>query len=106
MPAAHVTEVMRRLPIEVLPGAPDFMMGVSIVRGAPAPVVDLAQLLGERSSRPGYFISAREGDRKFVLAVDEVLGVRPLPAEPPEPFPSILESAAADFVSSMSVART
>lgn len=103
VPTAHVAEVMRPLPIEALPGAPAFVMGLSIVRGTPAPVVDLAQLLSERRSKPAYFIAAREGDRRFVLAVDEVLGVRPLPAEPREAFPSILESAAASFVSSIRV---
>lgn len=103
LPTAHVAEVMRPLAVEELPGAPVFVLGLCILRGAPALVVDLAQLFGERRSKPAYFISAGEADRRIALAVDSVLGVRPLPGEAGQAYPSILESAAAGFVSSIRV---
>lgn len=103
VPMDHVSEVMRALPTQALPGAPAFVIGVSILRGAPTPVVDLAQLFGGRRRRPAYFISAGEADRRFALAVDRVLGARPLPAEGRGSLPSVLDSATADFVSSIRV---
>ena len=50
-PLHHVVEIMRPLPIKSVAGTPGFVRGVSVVRGAPTPVVDLKALLenGENS---------------------------------------------------------
>lgn len=103
LPAAQISEIMRALPIERLPGAPPFLLGVAVIRGAPAPVVDLAQLLDERRSKPAYFVTTGQGARRVALTVDGVIGVRPMPHAPSDGFPSVLESAAAGFVSSVRV---
>ena len=50
VPIAHVVEVMRALPVEPIPGAPSFVPGLAIIRGAPMPVVDLGLLTGGRSA--------------------------------------------------------
>jgi purine-binding chemotaxis protein CheW len=77
--AAHVSETMRPLPVEPFANMPSFVLGVSIVRGAPVPVVDLARLLGVTDGRaPGRFLCMRVGVRRAALAVDAVLGVRTL----------------------------
>jgi purine-binding chemotaxis protein CheW len=58
-------------------GLPPFVSGVSIIRGAPVPVVDAGALLGSRErGRPTRFVTLRLGDRSVALAVEEVLGVR------------------------------
>ena len=40
IPLDHVAETMRPLPIEPVAGTPGFVRGVSVIRGAPTPVVD------------------------------------------------------------------
>jgi purine-binding chemotaxis protein CheW len=83
-----VRETMRPLPIEPLPGMPPFVLGVAIVRGFPAPVVDAVRLLKPPVSPPppmilapsARFISLKLGERTAVLAVDAVLDIRPLAA--------------------------
>lgn len=45
-PLESVIEVMRPLPIEPLPDVPAYVLGASLVRGLPTPIVDLGALLG------------------------------------------------------------
>lgn len=79
IPIRHVSETMRPLPIEPVPGAPAFVRGLSVIRGAPLPVVDLRRLLeGESPVLFGRFVTVQVDERRFVLAVDRVVGVRDL----------------------------
>jgi len=89
LPVGHVVEVMRPLPIRHLEDVPPFVLGVALVRGAPAPVLDLARLLGvtvpaalrdERAGRLARFVTvaAHGHGRRVSLAVDEVRGIRAL----------------------------
>ena len=88
LPLAHVVETMRALPVEALPGMPDFVLGASIVRDEVLPVVDASILLGadrtQGRKHAARFItlkleSAQTASRGIALAVDEVIGVRLLP---------------------------
>jgi purine-binding chemotaxis protein CheW len=74
--SGFVIEVMRRLPIQPIVGAPLFILGMSIVRGEVTPVLSLGVLLGS-SERvlPERFVLVRVGERRAVLGVDEILGV-------------------------------
>ncbi len=94
---------MRPLPIEFLPGAPPFVRGLSMIRGVPVPVVDAGAVLGA-SDPPtlARFISVRAGHRQVVLAVEEVLGVRDLPAASLRDLPPLLGEAGAGVVSAIS----
>jgi purine-binding chemotaxis protein CheW len=78
IPLEHVVETMRPLPIEAVAGLPSFVLGVSVIRGVPTPVVDLAALLEGASGAPGRFVTLRLGDRSAALAVLGVAGVRSL----------------------------
>jgi len=94
---------MRALAVEPLPGAPAFVAGVSIIRGAPVPVVDAAALLDgaatrEVATRPGRLVTLRVGERHVALAVDEVLGVRAIPAADLRELPPLLGEARGDGV--------
>lgn len=75
-----VVETMRPLAFEPLAGAPAFILGVSLVRSVPAPVVDLAAAMDGASSRPpARFVALRDDHRRLLmLAVESVLGVYPL----------------------------
>ena len=99
-----VRETMRPLPIEPLPGMPPFVLGVAIVRGFPAPVVDAARLLKPLESPPlpmtpppsARFVSLKLGERTAVLAVDAVLDIRPLGAGILADIPPLLREAGAE----------
>lgn len=80
IPIAHVRETMRPLPVEPVAGAPAWVRGLAVIRGAPVPVVDLDALLG--GGAPGdhhrRFVTVTAGARVVALAVDDVLGVERL----------------------------
>ena len=96
----HVAETMRPLAIEAIAGMPEFVRGVSVIRGAPIPVVDLKVLLedGESSAVYGRFVTVKVGERRVALAVDGVVGLRNLdPAQIGE-LPPLLRDIDADLV--------
>jgi chemotaxis signal transduction protein len=73
---------MRSLPVERLAGTPSFVLGASIVRGEPTPVVHLGRLLGDGDEGVcERLVSLRVGARKAALAVRKVIGVRELDRE-------------------------
>jgi purine-binding chemotaxis protein CheW len=82
VPIEHVAETMRPLPVEPVAGMPAFVRGLSVIRGAPVPVVDAAALLSEGAPEglPGRYVTLELGDRRVALAVDEVRGIRRLAA--------------------------
>ena len=99
VPLAHVVETMRPLPIEAVPGMPSFVRGLAVVRGAPVPVVDLADAMGaSETSAPTRFVLLKLGSRRAVLAVSAVVGVRDLDAASLEQLPPLLRGAGTDLV--------
>jgi purine-binding chemotaxis protein CheW len=101
-----VRETMRPLPIEPLTGTPVFVLGVAIVRGFAAPVIDAARLLDPStlpvaitSPSAARFVSLKLGDRTAVLAVDSVLEVRSLEAGILARIPPLLCNAGEEPVS-------
>jgi purine-binding chemotaxis protein CheW len=102
VPLEHVVEIMRPLRVESFAGMPSFIKGVSLIRGAPVPVVDAGALLGTSDdAQPARFVSVRAGQRRVALAVEEVLGVRELPAAALHGLPPLLHDASADVVSAV-----
>ena len=80
LPVAAVVETMRPAPVRPLPGAPAWVLGVAVVRGAPTAVVDLAALLGGAPERAATrWVIVRCGERTAALAVRRVDGVAALP---------------------------
>lgn len=75
LPLGSVIETMRALPLKRMAGAPDFVLGLSIVRGEPVPVVHAARLIADIANTPSRYVSVRVGERRAVLAVEEVVGV-------------------------------
>jgi len=99
VPVELISETMRPLPIEPLAGMPSFVLGLSVVRGAPVPVIDAARMLGiADAAPPGRFVSLRIGARVAVLAVSAVLGVRTITRDSLESLPPLVGEASADFV--------
>lgn len=94
----HVLEIMRPLPVDAVAGTPGFVEGLSIVRGAPIPVVSLASLLAGSGRTATRFVVVRAGERRVALAVDEVLGVFDLDPATLHDLPPLVQNAAAGTV--------
>jgi purine-binding chemotaxis protein CheW len=102
-PLPYVVETMRPLPIETLPGLPPFVKGLSIIRGAPIPVVDLGFAVGNSpGSEITRFITLRVGERQVALAVQAVAGVSELDPEKLQELPPLLGKGDADMVEAIS----
>ena len=105
LPIATTVETMRALPIRKVEGAPPFVRGLSLVRGALLPVVNLASILGTGSGSPeseatrgGRFVTVRTGDRQLVLEVDAVLGATQIDAAAMQATPPLLSGAMPEAV--------
>lgn len=98
LPLSHVIETMRALERTSLAGAPPFVLGMALVRGAPTLVVSASALLGggEGATARGAIPSRRwialrtSTGAAAVLEVDEVVGVRELPAAELGEVPALL----------------
>jgi purine-binding chemotaxis protein CheW len=101
LPIRDVIETMRPLPIEPVGKLPAYVKGVAVVRGAPVPIVDLGVLLGDPApASPVRFVTVRVGDRRVGLAVEAVLKVFALPAQPGA-LPPLLQAAGLDGVTAL-----
>ena len=102
LPIAHILETMRPLPVERIAAAPGFVLGVSLIRGVPTPVVDAGALIG--ALEPGdfkHYVTLRSGESGVALAVEEVFGVRELPHASLKRLPPLLREASAEIVSAL-----
>jgi purine-binding chemotaxis protein CheW len=100
IPLDHVAETMRPLPVEPVAHMPDFVRGVSVIRGAPVPVVDLKALLenGATSATYGRFVTVKLGERLVAIGVDAVVGLRTIGSEQLGKLPPILQAVTADII--------
>jgi len=102
LPIDSVIETTRPLPIEPVAGAPSFVLGLSIVRGMPVPIVDAERLLGgEKGATPTRFVILKVGERRVGLAVDAAVGVRQIGAASMQELPPLLRNADAEMVSTI-----
>ena len=101
LPLVHVVETMRPLPVDAIGTAPACVRGLTLVRGEPTLVVDLARLLAARESSPRRFVTLRTGTRTVALAVDEVIGTRVLPRDELRALPPLLRGADLDSLAAI-----
>ncbi len=90
LPLAGVVETFRPLPVESLAETPPFVLGVSIIRGEPVPVVDAGALVSGKPSEAGRYVTISIGERRVALAVGSVLGVRSFPKSSLHDLPSLI----------------
>jgi purine-binding chemotaxis protein CheW len=78
LPLASVIETLRSPPIAAIAGAPKWVQGMAVIRGATVVVVDLGILLGAGSaaSKQARVVTLRVGARVVGLAVESIFGVR------------------------------
>ncbi len=104
---SDVVEIMRPLLIEAWSGAPDVVRGLSVIRGAPVPVVDLGTLFGASSrGLSTRFVAIRVGDRQVALAVDAVLGIREFAPALRTQMPPLLTDACTELVEAVGALDT
>ena len=78
LPLASVIETLRSPPIRTITGAPEWVQGVAVIRGATVVVVDLGILLGAGSAevKQARVVTLRVGARVVGLAVESITGMR------------------------------
>lgn len=98
---------MRPLPIETIANAPAHVLGLSVVRGQPVPVVDLGGLLArdgrEERATYGRFVTIRAGLRQVALAVEAVIGVDVLAPGSLHELPPLLSGSSSASVATLGV---
>ena len=92
LPVSDVSETFRPIPIEPIANAPHGVLGASIVRGAPMPVVDLALIVAGTSRPATPFVVVKAGGRHVAVAVEPVVGVRALSESDRAALPPLLAS--------------
>jgi len=106
-PLLHVAETMRALPLDPFPEMPAFVLGVSIVRGAPVPVINLAMLLGSHSHLPATrYVTINLGERLVAFAVESVIGVRRLVVDSTRDLPPLLSQTETGIVTAIATLDT
>ena len=89
IPLEHVAETLRLLAITPLPSAPPGVMGVSIVRGSPVPIVDGRTFVGDGGPLTRLVILCA-GSRNVGLAVESIAGLRAIPEAAARSLPPLL----------------
>lgn len=84
LPLGEVIETMRPLATRPLAGTPPYVRGLTILRGAPAPVIDMTRLLTGVDGVLDRYVAVRAGRGPIACATGPVLGVREIRVEPPE----------------------
>jgi purine-binding chemotaxis protein CheW len=108
VPILHVREIIGRLPVTPVPGAPAHVRGVINLRGKIIPVTELRQRLGLRTAGPcdrGCVIvaEAARGGRtiEMGLLVDAVSEVLAIAADELRPAPRLAEGGGTSFILAM-----
>jgi purine-binding chemotaxis protein CheW len=78
----EVIETMRPLAVRPLAGTPAFVLGVTIMRGVPTPVIDVARLLGGEQAEVVRFVAVRTERGPVAFATGTVIGIRAAAADP------------------------
>ncbi|GGN66072.1 hypothetical protein GCM10010112_28100 [Actinoplanes lobatus] len=84
LPLDEVAETMR--PLETMPiaGTPPWVRGLTVLRGEPAPVLDVTRLLTGADGRIERYVAVRAGRGPVACATGPVLGVQEIRVSPPE----------------------
>src|SRR3989442_13516849 len=99
IPLSQAVETMRPLDVEPVSGLPEFVLGLSIIRGHPVPVVSLPLLLNQpKSATVARFVTIHVEDRLVALAVSEVTGVSNLENIDLKELPPLVQHATAQVV--------
>ncbi|MFI5891647.1 chemotaxis protein CheW [Actinoplanes sp. NPDC051513] len=99
LPLEEVIETMR--PMETLPlaGSPSFVLGISVLRGVPTPVIDVSRLLGGGPcGDPQRFVTVGTERGAVAMATGAVLGIRTIDAAQTGGHPALFGGASSSLV--------
>jgi chemotaxis signal transduction protein len=97
-PLRHVMETMRLRLTGVVTGAPQFVCDLAVIRGTPVPLVVAAKLLVEEDALVRRWVTMAITSRRVALAVEGLLGVRPVRPSRSHALPPLLSDVGRDFV--------
>lgn len=104
-PIEHVIETMRPLPVEPIGRSGDeglaVVDGLTMIRGAPVPVVDARRLLGVPGERAARFVIVRAAERRVAVAVDAVIAVVRIELDTLVGLPPLLDGAHRDGIAAI-----
>jgi purine-binding chemotaxis protein CheW len=92
-PVSHVVEAMRPTAIDAVAGVPAPMLGLSVIRGVPTPVLDAGWLFGSTTERCERFVVIRVCERTVAFAVEKTVGVRFIDTEESRALPPLMGDA-------------
>jgi purine-binding chemotaxis protein CheW len=101
IPLEHVIEILRVLPIDAIAGAPRYVRGLCIIRGAAVPVVDIGLLIGDQATKSERLVTIRTGSRAIALAAETVVGIRAIGTETFNALPPLLRDAASETIAAV-----
>jgi purine-binding chemotaxis protein CheW len=94
----EVVETMRPLDTQPLAGTPAFVRGISVLRGVPTPVIDVARLLGGEQTEVHRYVAVRTERGAVALATGPVLGIRDVDANATAGHPALLGARSSRLV--------
>jgi purine-binding chemotaxis protein CheW len=86
----EVVETMRPLAIQPLAGSPSFVLGISVLRGVPTPVIDVSRLLRGGAGDAERYVAVRTERGAVALATGEIIGIRTIDATTTGGHPALL----------------
>jgi purine-binding chemotaxis protein CheW len=98
LPVEQVLEVMRVLPLEPFAAAPRYVLGLSIIRGVPVPVVDFGLIVGNVATKAARLVTIKTAGRIVALAMKGVIGITEIGTAAFDQLPPLLQDAAADTI--------
>lgn len=97
----RVIEITRPQPIERIASGPQFVLGLSIIRGTPTPVVDLGLIIGSQPGKPGRLLIVKTAPRTIALAVEHVAGIATIEAGVLGRLPPLLQQTATETIAAI-----
>lgn len=104
----RIQEIVRLQPITPIPRAPDYVQGMTNLRGQVIPVIDLVKRfgLGEvQQTKATRIIVAELPGQMVGMMVDNVISVAQLPKDSIEPPPSVVLSVDSQFIQALTQYR-
>jgi purine-binding chemotaxis protein CheW len=86
----EVVETMRPLETQALAGTPPFVVGISVLRGVPTPVIEVARLLSGEAAAIERYVAVRTDRGVVALATGTILGIQAVRVEAGSGHPALL----------------
>ena len=99
-----VVETMRPLQTHPLAGTPAFVRGISVLRGVPTPVIDVARLIGGGQAEVHRYVAVRTERGTIALATGPVEGIRVVDPDGSTGHPALLTGESGRLVAGVATA--